>query len=375
MNPSKRKKYNRELLLQCETRDRCKLITYPEKLNREDEIRFICSCGNEHKKTFRLLEERGAFCKPCMIKISIEKRKLSTMEKYEVEHTSQRPDVKLKIINTCMEKYKTSNPMQNEDVKKKQQDSLFKNHRVYHPSQSEEIRNKARHTMIKRHGGPTTMQSNILKEKVTNTINRNGGWTLQRPASKDKYEKTMDEKYGGKHPMLCPDIKAKIQQIFREKYNSISPFGNKEIQEKSKDTNISRYGFTNAMQNGEILKKQQQSSYKYKEYSLPDGKTIDVQGYEHYILNYLFENNYNQNEIITGIDKVPNIKYMFENKEHVYFCDIFIPKENKIIEVKSKYTYEKELERNILKKEACIRDGYDFKFYMYDEKSKVITIF
>jgi hypothetical protein len=66
---------------------------------------------------------------------------------------------------------------------------------------------------------------------------------------------------------------------------------------------------------------------------------------------------------------------MFENKERVYFCDIYISKENKIIEVKSQYTYEKELERNILKKEACIRYGYAFEFWIYDPKSKLINKF
>ena len=372
-NDSKSINYNYELLLELSQKYGTKILSYPEKLKAYSEIHFKCICGENDEKFFRTIVKNYFLCKSCAKKLGSEKSKATNIKNHGVEHHSQRPEIKQKTRNTNIAKFGFPNPMQNEDIKNKQRQVLLDNHGVEHPSQSEELRNKARDTMTRLYGAATTMQSDILKEKVTATMIENGGWTLQRPESKEKYENTMSKNYGAKHPMLSPEIKKIIQDKFIDNYDSISPFGNKEIQEKSKTTNMLRYGVRNAMQNGEILEKQQRSSYKYKKYLLPDGKTIYLQGYEPYIYNLLLE-DYHQDEIISGVNKVPIIKYIFENKVRVYFCDIFIPKENKIIEVKSKYTYEKEVERNILKKEACISEGYKFEFYIYDKKSKLLNI-
>ena len=49
-----------------------------------------------------------------------------------------------------------------------------------------------------------------------------------------------------------------------------------------------------------------------------------------------------QNQIIIGVKNVPEIWYIDENNiEHRYYVDIFIPSQNKCIEVKSLYTYNK----------------------------------
>ncbi len=55
-------------------------------------------------------------------------------------------------------------------------------------------------------------------------------------------------------------------------------------------------------------------------------------------------------------------------KNKVYFPDIYIPESNVIIEVKSDYTYEKELDKNIAKSQASVECGYNFQFWIYDEK-------
>ena len=60
----------------------------------------------------------------------------------------------------------------------------------------------------------------------------------------------------------------------------------------------------------------------------------------------------NQFDLITSKKDVPKIWYSdIDGKKHRYYCDIYIPSENKIIEVKSTWTYKKELHMNILKSE------------------------
>ena len=64
---------------------------------------------------------------------------------------------------------------------------------------------------------------------------------------------------------------------------------------------------------------------------------------------------------------------MNENdKKHRYYCDVFIPKINCIYEVKSTWTYEKDIEDIPLKKQACIDNGYNFKLYVFDYKGCII---
>ena len=61
---------------------------------------------------------------------------------------------------------------------------------------------------------------------------------------------------------------------------------------------------------------------------------------------------------------------MVNERDKVYFPDFYIPKYNLIVEVKSAYTYDKELDLNLTKKEWSIRSGYDFIFIIdknYDE--------
>jgi len=64
---------------------------------------------------------------------------------------------------------------------------------------------------------------------------------------------------------------------------------------------------------------------------------------------------------------MPEIKYFLNNKEKRYYPDILIKSENLIIEVKSDYTYKKDLIKNILKALATRKLGYDFEFWIYDK--------
>jgi hypothetical protein len=113
------------------------------------------------------------------------------------------------------------------------------------------------------------------------------------------------------------------------------------------------------------------NSYKKKEYIFPSGKTIKLQGYENFAIDTLLKNNILEEDIITLNDKEhPKIKYFIKNKSYIYFPDIFIKSQNKIIEVKSIYTYINKIDINEIKKEECIRQGYNFEFWILDHKTK-----
>ena len=86
------------------------------------------------------------------------------------------------------------------------------------------------------------------------------------------------------------------------------------------------------------------------------------------MLKYLVELGYTYDDITVKRTDVPEIWYEKNNKKHRYYCDMYISKINTIYEVKSTWTYKKDIDKIPLKKQACIDSGYLFKLYVYDSK-------
>ena len=148
---------------------------------------------------------------------------------------------------------------------------------------------------------------------------------------------------------------------------------NPEIQKQSKETYFKKTGYENPMQNPEIFEKALKNSYNIKEFTFPCSNIIQVQGYEPFLLDILVKEGYTFEDIIVKRTSVPEIWYEKNNKEHRYFCDIYIPKTNTIYEVKSTWTYKNNIEVNLLKKQACIDAGYNFELWIFDTKGNRIN--
>jgi hypothetical protein len=125
------------------------------------------------------------------------------------------------------------------------------------------------------------------------------------------------------------------------------------------------------MHNPEVADKQLNKSYKLKSYIFPCGNTIQVQGYEPYLLDILVKEGYVFEDIITKRTEVPEIWYNKNDKNRRYYCDVYIPKTNTIYEVKSKYTYDIDINKNKLKQQACIDAGYNFELFVFDNKGVI----
>jgi len=122
------------------------------------------------------------------------------------------------------------------------------------------------------------------------------------------------------------------------------------------------------MKNPEYLENMLKKSHKFKDYTLPSGKIIKIQGYEHYALNELIiHNKINELDIVTGIKNIPLIKfYDLYNKERNHHPDIFIPSQNKFIEVKSIWTFQK---KDVIFKQLAAKElGYNYEIWVYDKK-------
>jgi len=63
-----------------------------------------------------------------------------------------------------------------------------------------------------------------------------------------------------------------------------------------------------------------------------------------------------------NIEKMKSIKYFFNGKYRKYYPDFYIKEYNLVIEVKSSYTYNYNIDMNNAKRNATILAGYNFIF-------------
>lgn len=202
------------------------------------------------------------------------------------------------------------------------------------------------------------MDSDTFKSKMKETTLERYGveYCMQNKEIYEKTKKTNLEKYGFEHCTQNEDIKNKQKETIKNKTQEEK----EDIKNKRKDTCLEKYGVENAIHNTDVYIKTIKSQYTLKEYILPSGKIITCQGYEPFALDILLK-KLNEEAVITETKDIPRIKYQLDNKNHYYFPDIFLPLENKIIEVKSKYTYDINLDKNLAKLVICLNFGFLIK--------------
>ena len=198
----------------------------------------------------------------------------------------------------------------------------------------------------------------------------------------EKGKATCMEKYGVDNASKNEEIKKKITDGWKEKYGG-HPKQTKEVQDKWKSTCDKVYG-GHPNQNKEVQgrspsreqssqAKSESTSYKFKDYMMPSGKIVKVQGYENIALDELVQ-KYKEEDIVVGRSNIPTIEYHINDVKHVYFPDFFIKSENKIIEVKSEWTIQ--LRRGNVQEKALatIKAGYKYEIWIYNvKKVKVET--
>ena len=123
------------------------------------------------------------------------------------------------------------------------------------------------------------------------------------------------------------------------------------------------------------MNKSIETSYSSKIYTFPSGSQIKCQGYEPFALSELNE-IFNETDIITGCKNVPIIWYDDEfGKKHRHYVDIFIPSQNKCIEVKSTWTIKSKKANIFLKQNAAKELGYKYEIWVYDKNGKNVEIY
>lgn len=304
-------------------------------------------------------------CKICIV----EKREQTMLERYGVKSALHSQTIKAKKDNTCMEKYGEVVVSKTAFSKNKVKKTNLGKYGVEHTLQVKEVRDKGKASMLEKYGVEHAIQNNDIKQKRIDTnIERFGVENaLQNSSILQKRKETNLERYGTEEILKLPEIQAKIRNTMEETYGAPNPLQCDIIKSKKDKTCEELYGDKDIMKNAEIFEKVIKNSFRRKEYTLPSGKSITYQGYENIALDDLLK-TLKEDDFTNDVKLMPKIVYEFRDKKHRYYPDIYIPSQKRIIEVKSPYTYQKQLEQNQCKRLQAINDGYVFEFWICNKK-------
>lgn len=184
----------------------------------------------------------------------------------------------------------------------------------------------------------------------------------------EKYRKTCMDKYGVSNVGLNTEIKKKIKDSYIKNFGD-HPKRTKEVQEKWKKTCLEKYG-GHPNQNPTVQAKAEENAYKYKDYKLPSGKVVKIQGYEDWALDELLE-YFDEDDIIIGRGNIPRISYKCdEDINRIYFPDFYIESMNTILEIKSEWTLKLKTCRLNEKAKAVKEEGFDYEVWIYHNHKK-----
>jgi hypothetical protein len=245
-----------------------------------------------------------------------------------------------------------------------------------------EVNERRRQTNLKLHGVEFTGQREDVKEKIAEAnhviVTPDGKTSKQVQQEKTRQTKLKRHGYEFFNNSTAIRKSKKAQSVERKN----------EIIEKRRETCLERYGVSNQLMRPEIISKNAASNAKLKTMTLPSGRVIEYQGYEGETINRLLE-NYDEEKLILSDPRhrqtceVPFFSYVNVHGNRCrYYPDIFIPSENRIIEVKSRWWYdangrpgyESRLENNRRKQQAALDGGYRFEFWVFDSKTDFTVI-
>jgi hypothetical protein len=307
-----------------------------EIVRRETKIEGKCNndgCDGVFNKSFReLLENRGYFCKPCFNKIFVNKRKETCLEKYGVESVMKNDKIKHLCNNVTKYNYDFLRIFLRENTSIK----LIKDYS-----------NERIHAHYKLDFLCTTCCQVISREFYKLVSMRTLCVDCSRINAKEIRKQTNLQKIGCENYFQLNDIKEKIKQ-----------------------TNLTKYGVEYCIQNSEIAKKTLSSGLRFKEYKFPSGRIEKIQGYENIALDELINIELiDDNDIIVGCKNVPTIWYTTEDGiKHRHYVDIFIPTQNRCIEVKGEWFYKRDKNILKLKKQEAENLGYKYELWVYNRK-------
>jgi hypothetical protein len=311
----------------------CKLISKEYNTNKLP-LELLCSCGNNKSFKIRLdAFKKGIRCAECRE----ERTKATNLVRHGVEYVSQRENKKLSSCSGMLKHV------------------LAKKHTIDKLKPLFEAQ------------GCELLEENYINSKTPMKFRCICGKLGKISYSHFKQGKRCNS-------TICMNTRKKETNI--KNYGAPWYTGTDAYNSSKFKTCMEKYGVPDPLQSAEVQDKIERSSYRFKSFILPSGNIVKLQGYEHLALKELLL-KYNEKEILIGRKAQPVIWWTdTEGKDHRYFSDFYIPREKKVIEVKSTWTLEKGIEcLKIPAIQAAVEgEGFIYSIMVYDYSGRRVEI-
>jgi hypothetical protein len=232
------------------------------------------------------------------------------------------------------------------------------------PAAKTAARKKQKATTLERLGVENHQSLPEIQEKRRATNLKRYGYEHpnQVPEFFEKRRATNLERFGNVEAVASESVIAKKKAVVAERYGARNVFQLHAVKEKSKRTLIKRLGVPYYVQHGPSFRKIKKGLFGFKDYALPSGRIIKLQGYEPDAVATLLQTH---QESDLDFDAIPSFTYEDGfGRECVYHPDLHLLAENLIIEVKSHWTLAENYEINKRKQLAVLASGRRFQFWV-----------
>ena len=363
-------------------------VRYPQQ-NAEIRDKTINTCVEKYGVRF-------AFCQSFVY----EKIKKRHVEKYGREYPLQCEEIQAKIEKTCLEIYGVRRPFLSELVHEKIKETCQMKYGTDYFFGSEAMKKM----MIEKYGSECVVNSDAMKKIMMEKygseyfINSDAMKKMMMEKYGSEYfinseamKKMMMEKYGSEYFINSEAMKKMMMEKYGSEYFINSDAMKKMMMEKygseyfinsdaMKKMMMEKYGAPCAMQVPQFFHQAIRTAFKTKDYVLPETKRVlKVQGYEPYFLDKIIlekhpdtDEKITEDDIMVGED-VLYFKYKDEdNKDRIYYPDMMLKNTKHIYEVKSVYTFNMNVNRNICKFKSLI--GYILHVIIYSSKKRILDV-
>lgn len=271
---------------------------------------------------------------------------------------------------TCNKDYRNKNSLKNYNLKNSQPE------KCKHPDCTNIITKRRKNGAFELYCSTKCKGSGnsiFSREKSKQTMLKNYGveHALQSTEIVNNMKQNNMQKYGVEHIMHKKEFVENQKKAMLEKYGFCSTLENKERYLEQLKKTCLKFGykenqFTNISQIPEIQKIKETSTYLSKDYSLPDGEIIKIQGYENYFLDKLLK------FIDVSLLNVHNSTYAYEmdGKQKYFFPDFEIF--DNVIDVKSDYTFQYDMNKNINKAKGILNLDKKLQFIIFNKQGECL---
>ena len=340
--------FTKDLLYAILKRDGATLVGECDVLTRRTTCTIKCQCGKTADRLIGVIKNHGARCRNCANKTAIQ-----TLSIYREE--AQRKALIVKR-NPNREGFYTMKTLQQ---------IILKCNAILVGTYDQLVCNSSIYFTCK--CGKTGCSKNFIGIVGNSKSERETpiGAYCDKCINENMVEKrnvTNMQLYQKKGGINQENMVEKTIQTCLAKYGVPSSNQVSSVKQKKIETCLKNWGVENPTQNQEVMERTQKNAKKYKEFKMPSGNIRMVMGYEPFAITDLLK-IYTEDQIRTDRKDIPRIQYEVDGKKKYYFPDIFIPHQNKIIEVKSTWTYKCKTDNVLLKKKACEGQGYIYEIW------------